>query len=126
MAARSSILAWRIPWTAAWRAAVHGVAKSWTRLKLLSTAHTAHTHLRTLFFSPKSYVFFPFGCAGSLLLPGRFSSCREWGLLSSYGAQASHCSGSSCCRARALGRVGFSSFRSRVLGCRLGSCGEWA
>ena len=50
MAARSSILTWRIPWTAAWWAAVHGVAKSWTRLKLLSTAHTAHKHLRTLLF----------------------------------------------------------------------------
>ena len=47
MAARSSILTWRIPWTAAWWAAVHGVAKSWTRLKLLSTAHK---HLRTLLF----------------------------------------------------------------------------
>ena len=50
MAARSSILTWRIPWTAAWWAAVHGVAKSWTRLKLLSTAHTAHKHLCTLLF----------------------------------------------------------------------------
>ena len=29
--------------------------------------------------------------------------CREWGLLSSSGAQASHCSGFSCCRAQALG-----------------------
>ena len=34
MAARSSILAWRIPWTEepGW-AAVHGVSKSWTRQK---------------------------------------------------------------------------------------------
>ena len=30
----SSILAWRIPMdTGAWRATVHGVARSWTRLK---------------------------------------------------------------------------------------------
>ena len=28
----SSILAWSIPWTGAWRATVHGVTKSWTRL----------------------------------------------------------------------------------------------
>ena len=58
------------------------------------------------------------GCAGSLLLGGLFFSCfsyrvsslvREWGLLSSYGAGASHCSGFSCCRAGALGCVGFQS-----------------
>ena len=41
MATNSSILAWRIPMDrGAWRAAVHGVANSWTRLKQLST----HTH----------------------------------------------------------------------------------
>ena len=33
MATHSSILAWRIPMDrGAWRAAVHGVAKSWSRL----------------------------------------------------------------------------------------------
>ena len=32
MAMYSSILAWRIPWTEAWRATVHGVAKNWTQL----------------------------------------------------------------------------------------------
>ena len=33
MATHSSILAWRIPMdSGAWQAAVHGVAKSWTRL----------------------------------------------------------------------------------------------
>ena len=31
-----------------------------------------------------------------------FSSCGEWGLLSSWGVQASHCGGFSCCRAQAL------------------------
>ena len=36
---------------------------------------------------------FVFGCAGSLLLLWTFSSCRERGLLSSCGAEASHCSG---------------------------------
>ena len=30
MATHSSILAWRIPWTEAWWATVHGVTKSWT------------------------------------------------------------------------------------------------
>ena len=38
METHSSILAFRIPWTeGAWRATVHRVAKSWTRLKRLST-----------------------------------------------------------------------------------------
>ena len=32
-----------------------------------------------------------------------FSSCRQWGSLSSCRAGASHCSGFSCCRAQALG-----------------------
>ena len=32
MATHSSILAWRTPWTGAWRATVHGAAKSWTEL----------------------------------------------------------------------------------------------
>ena len=36
MGIHPSILAWRIPWTA-WQATVHRVAKSWTRLKRLST-----------------------------------------------------------------------------------------
>ena len=41
-----------------------------------------------------------FGCAGSLLLCRLFSSCSEW---------ASHCGGSSCCRAQHLGCLAFSS-----------------
>ena len=44
-------------------------------------------------------------------------------VFSSRGAQASHCSGFSCCRAQALGHMGFSSCRSPVLEHRLNSCG---
>ena len=44
-----------------------------------------------------------------------FSSCGEWGLLSSYGMQVSHCRGFSCWGAWALGCAGFSSFDSQVL-----------
>ena len=46
-----------------------------------------------------------FGCAGSLLLCRLLSSCGKWGLLSSCGACATHCSGFSCYRAvsRAFG-----------------------
>ena len=39
IATHSSILAWRIPMgSGAWRATVHGIAKSWTQLNRLSTA----------------------------------------------------------------------------------------
>ena len=43
-----------------------------------------------------------------------FPNCSEQELLSSCGAQASHCGGLSCCRAQPLGRLGFSR------------CGPWA
>ena len=44
-ATHSSILAWRTPWTGgAWRATVHRVTKSWTRLKRLGT-HTVNKDL---------------------------------------------------------------------------------
>ena len=49
---------------------------------------------------------FIFGCAGSLLLCGFFSSCGEWGLLCSCGARASHFGGISYCGAQAPGLHG--------------------
>ena len=43
MASHSSTLAWKIPWTEEpWQAAVHGVAKSWTRLS--DFTFTFHFH----------------------------------------------------------------------------------
>ena len=42
MAPHSSILAWKIPWTAAYQAAVHGVAKSQTGLR--DFTFTFHFH----------------------------------------------------------------------------------
>ena len=45
------------------------------------------------------------GCAGSWLQHGLSRSCGEWGLLSRYGAQASHCGSFSCCGARTVGCV---------------------
>ena len=54
-----------------------------------------------------------------------FSSYSKRGLHSGCGAQASHCSGFSCCRAWALG-MGFSSCGSQALGHRLSSCGALA
>ena len=41
---------------------------------------------------------------------GLFPSCSERGLLSGRGVWISHCSGFACCRAQALGCVGFSNF----------------
>ena len=56
-----------------------------------------------------------------------FSSCGSRGLLSSCGAQASHCSTFSCCRALAdSGHTGFISWGSRALERGFSSCGVWA
>ena len=60
--------------------------------------------LRSLSLFSK-HILFIYGCAGSPLLHGLFSSCGEQGLLSSYGERASHCSDFSC-GAEALGHVG--------------------
>ena len=54
-----------------------------------------------------------FGCAGSLLQCGLFSSCGDQGLLSSCSALASHCGSFSCCGAQTLEHG-------------LSSCGAWA
>ena len=54
-----------------------------------------------------------YGCGGSLLLRGLFSSCSEWELLSSCGARASHCGGLSC-GARTLGHTGFGSYGTQT------------
>ena len=61
-------------------------------------------------FLKKMIYWFIFGCAGSSLLHGLFSSCGERGLLSS--VLASHCHGFSCCRPQILGRMSFSSYGS--------------
>ena len=66
------------------------------------------------------------GCTGFPLLLGLFSSCGEWGYLSSCCVQASHCSGFSCCEAQALGCTGFSGCGSRALEDSLHSCGTEA
>ena len=72
------------------------------------------------------YSLFIFVCAESWLLGELFSSCSEQGLLSSWGAWASHCHGFSYCRARTLGHAGFSSWGSHTLEHRLNSCSPWA
>ena len=54
------------------------------------------------FFSKLIYLFI-FGCVGSLLLRTGFLQLRRAGATLRCGARASHCSGFSCCGARALG-----------------------
>ena len=61
----------------------------------------------------------------SLLLHRFFSSCGEWGLLSSCNAQASHCSGFSCCWARTLGHSASAGVPG-LLEHKLGHCGTQA
>ena len=66
----------------AWRAAVHGVAKSQTRLS--------------------DWTELIWGCAGPLLLRGLLSSCSEQGLLSCRGTPAPGPVGLSSCASQAL------------------------
>ena len=67
-----------------------------------------------LFFFKIIYLFY-FWLCWVFVAARAFSSCGEQGLLSSCGAQASHCSELSCCRARAPGRMAFSSCSSQAL-----------
>ena len=69
------------------------------------------------------FYLFTFGSAGSLLLHGLFSSCGEQGLLSSWGAWASHWGDLFCCRAWVLACWGFSNCCSQPLVFRFNSCG---
>ena len=80
------------------------------------------------------YIYlFIFGCIRSLLLRMGFLQLQQTGATLRCGARASHCSGSSCCGARALGTwasvvvaLGLSSCGSRALERRLSSCGTRA
>ena len=73
MAIPSNVLAWRIPIDrGAWRATVHGVKKSRTGLKWLSTQHsTAHSTL----LSPESCVRFNVSDGGLLGLRLQTEPC---------------------------------------------------
>ena len=61
------------------------------------------------------FIYLFIGCVGSSLLRGLYSSCSEWGLLSSWGPQASHRGGFSCCRVWSPGCEGFRSCGMRTL-----------
>ena len=74
--------------------------------------HTTYKILNAISFSYKISIFifflFIFGYSESSLMCRLISSWGKLGLLSSCGAQASHCNGFSCCRAWALRHIGFS------------------
>ena len=77
---------------------------------------------RSVIFKNRWVYLFIFDCAGSSWLHGFFPSCGERELPSSCSVQALHCGGFSCCRAWALGHVGFSSYGTWTLEHRPNSC----
>ena len=90
-----------------------------------------------LFFK-KIFIYLFLAASGLHCCTRAFSSCGERGTTLCCGAQASHCSGFSCCGARALGvwalgarasvvaTHGLSSCGSQALESRLSSCGTRA
>ena len=75
----------------------------------------------SFFLNKFIYSFLIFGCVGSSLLRVGFLQLRRAGATLRCGAQASHCSGFSCCGAWALG-----ARASVVVAQGLSSCGSWA
>ena len=100
MAPHSSVLAWRIPGMGEPGGlpsmGSHRVEHNWSDLAAAAAALSLCCYMQA------------------------FSSCSRWGLLSSYGRQASYCGGFSCCQTRALGCTGFS-----VEARGLNSCVAW-
>ena len=72
MATHSSTLAWNMPWTGAWWAPVHGVAKSWTRLS--DFTFTFHFHALEKKMATHSSVL-----SGESQGRGSLVGCHLWG-----------------------------------------------
>ena len=72
------------------------------QIPLVSQLGGTQGHLCTNLHSFPCFFFF-LAVLGLCCCSGFFSSCGEWGLLSSCGARASHCAGFSHCRAQAPG-----------------------
>ena len=96
MATYSSTPAWKSPWTEEpdrlQSIVSQRVGPDWSDSVLC-------IYVRTLFLA----------VLGLRCCAKPFSSCSNWGLLSSWAVWASHCGGFSCCRAWALGHVGLRS-----------------
>ena len=80
-----------------------------------------HCNVQILFFFFHLFNLFIFGCIGTSLLCTGFLQLLQVGATLHCSAQASHCSGFSCCRARALG-----AWASVVVARGLSSCSSWA
>ena len=80
-------------------------------------------HSINLMLLKNIYLFnlFIYGCAGSLLLQRPSPVAVSGGCCSLVSVR-----GFSCCRAQAVGHVGFTIFGSQALEHRLGSCGTRA
>ena len=87
------------------------VSSGWLKCLLLLLASKGNGYTATAFFPHlfKNYVFTCFWLCWVFTAMWAFSSHREQELLSICRAQDSHCGGSSCCQAWALGHAGFSS-----------------
>ena len=91
--------------------------KAWTSKELFTTSKYKHwCSKRLMCMSPwrlpsfiKNYHYLSLAVLGLCYWLWAFSSCGEWGLLSSRGAQVSPGGVFFCCRAWSLGQVGFSS-----------------
>ena len=68
---------------------------------LTEVVYNLHLH----FSLKKFYLFIYFWLCWVFIAEWAFSSCSKWGLHSSCGRLASHCSGLPCCKPCALGRL---------------------
>ena len=98
-------------------------------IKSLRTSSYFLSYVGSFLFIFK-FIYFIFGCVGSLLLPTGFLQLQRVGATLRCGTWASHCGGLSCCGAWALGvqasvvaARGLSSCGLRALERRLSSCG---
>ena len=114
MATHSSVLAWRIPWTEKpgrlQSRGSHRVRHNW------SDVAAASQQVFNPFFKNNFVYLFSFACAGS-------SCCVD--ILSSWGAQSSHCRGFFCCGTPSL-VLWASVITPQAPQHRLSSCGAWA
>ena len=72
--------------------------------------HKWATSLSFLCLFKKIFIYLFLAALGLHCYTRALSSCGEWGLTSSCGVWASHCSGFSCCGAWALGHVGIGNY----------------
>ena len=75
---------------------------------LISGVRQSDTYIPSQILKKNFLLMLISGCARFSLLRGLSSGCGKWGLASSCGVQTYHGCELSCCRAWALGLIGFS------------------